>query len=165
MAFRPVKLSICSGMAICELLDLPSTGILLGIDPGTKTIGVAASDSLQLTAHPIETIARGKKLGPSLTRLFELFDDRKAIGLVVGLPLNMDGSAGPRAQSARAMARHILQVRDIPIAFQDERMSSACAERAMIEADMSRAKRAEHIDKSAAAIILQTAIDTIANAS
>lgn len=152
-------------MAIYELLDLPSKGILIGIDPGTKTIGVAASDNLQLTAHPVETIRRGKKLGPSLERLFELYDDRAAIGLVIGLPLNMDGTAGPRAQSARAMARHILQVRDIAIAFQDERMSSASAERAMIEADMSRAKRAEHIDKSAAAIILQTAIDTIANAS
>ena len=77
----------------------------------------------------------------------------------------MDGSAGPRVQSARALARHILQIRDVPIAFQDERMSSQMAERAMLEADLSRARRAELIDKSAAAIILQTAIDRIANAS
>jgi len=148
-----------------EVTELPNQGVLLGIDPGSKTIGVAASDSLQLTAHPVETIQRGKKLAPSLTRLFELFDDRSAIGLVIGLPLNMDGSAGPRAQSARALARHILQVRDIPIAFQDERMTSQGAERAMLEADLSRARRAELIDKSAAALILQTAIDRIANAS
>ncbi|MAI91968.1 Holliday junction resolvase RuvX [Ponticaulis sp.] len=152
-------------MLLNEVTELPNQGVLLGIDPGSKTIGVAASDSLQLTAHPVETIQRGKKLAPSLTRLFELFDDRSAIGLVIGLPLNMDGSAGPRAQSARALARHILQVRDIPIAFQDERMTSQGAERAMLEADLSRARRAELIDKSAAALILQTAIDRIANAS
>ena len=152
-------------MLLNEVTELPNQGVLLGIDPGSKTIGVAASDSLQLTAHPVETIQRGKKLAPSLTRLFELFDDRSAIGLVIGLPLNMDGSAGPRAQSARALARHILQVRDIPIAFQDERMTSQGAERAMLEADLSRARRAELIDKSAAALILQTAIDRMANAS
>lgn len=152
-------------MLLNEVTELPNQGVLLGIDPGSKTIGVAASDSLQLTAHPVETIQRGKKLAPSLTRLFELFDNRSAIGLVIGLPLNMDGSAGPRAQSARALARHILQVRDIPIAFQDERMTSQGAERAMLEADLSRARRAELIDKSAAALILQTAIDRIANTS
>lgn len=152
-------------MALIELLDLPSRGVLLGIDPGTKTIGVAASDGLQLTAHPVETIRREKKLAPSLDRLFALYDDRNAVGLVVGLPLNMDGSSGPRVQSARALIRHILDRRDILIAFQDERMSSLVAERAMIEADLSRARRAELIDKSAAAVILQTAIDTIANAS
>ncbi|MAK60873.1 MAG: Holliday junction resolvase RuvX [Ponticaulis sp.] len=152
-------------MAILDLLELPNKGVLIGLDPGSKTVGVAASDRLQLTAHPVETLQRGKKLAPTLTRLFELLDDREAIGIVMGLPLNMDGSAGPRAQSARALARHILQIRDIPLAFQDERMSSQSAERAMLDADLSRARRAELIDKSAAAIILQTAIDTIANAS
>jgi putative Holliday junction resolvase len=165
MAFPFIAMGIRSDMAQTELLSLPNQGVLIGLDPGTKTIGVAASDSLQLTAHPIETIQRGKKLGPTLTRMFELYDERNAIGMVMGLPLNMDGSAGPRAQSARALVRHILQIRDIPIAFQDERMSSQEANRAMLEADMSRARRAESIDKSAAAIILQTAIDTIANHS
>lgn len=152
-------------MAICDLLELPSKGILIGIDPGSKTLGIAASDRLQLTAHPVETVVRGKKLGPALDRLFELYDARESVGIVMGLPLNMDGTSGPRVQSARALARHILERRDVLLAFQDERMSSASAERAMIEADLSRAKRAGYIDKSAAAIILQTAIDTIANAS
>ena len=152
-------------MLLNDVIELPSTGILLGLDPGSKTIGIAASDALQLTAHPVETIQKGKKLAPALSRMFELFDERSAVGIVMGLPLNMDGSAGPRAQSARALARHILQVREVPIAFQDERMSSQSAERAMLEADLSRARRAELIDKSAAAIILQTAIDRIANAS
>lgn len=152
-------------MAVIELLELPNTGILIGLDPGSKTIGVAASDSLQLTAHPVETLKRGKKLGPTLIELFKLYDDRNAVGLVIGLPLNMDGSSGPRVQSVRALARHILQERDIPIAFQDERMTSQMAERAMLDADLSRARRSELIDKSAAALILQTAIDTIANAS
>lgn len=152
-------------MAIVDLLELPNSGVLLGLDPGSKTVGVAVSDRLQLTAHPVETLKRGKKLAPTLTRLLELVDEKEAIGIVMGLPLNMDGSAGPRAQSARALARHLLEQRDIPLAFQDERMSSQSAERAMLDADLSRARRAELIDKSAAAIILQTAIDTIANAS
>lgn len=152
-------------MAVIELLELPNSGVLLGLDPGSKTIGVAASDRLQLTAHPVETLRRGKKLAPTLAELFALYDGRNAIGIVMGLPLNMDGSAGPRAQSARALARMIVQERDIPIAFQDERLSSQLAERAMLEADLSRARREELIDKSAAAVILQTAIDTIANAS
>ncbi|MAT36185.1 MAG: Holliday junction resolvase RuvX [Ponticaulis sp.] len=152
-------------MAIIELLELPSQGVLLGLDPGSKTIGVAASDRMQLTAHPVETLRRGKKLAPTLSELFALFDSREAVGIVMGLPLNMDGSSGPRVQSARALARHILEQRDIPIAFQDERMTSQVAERAMLDADLSRARRAELIDKSAAAVILQTAIDTIANAS
>ncbi|MAP93999.1 MAG: Holliday junction resolvase RuvX [Ponticaulis sp.] len=152
-------------MSVIDLLEMPNQGVLLGLDPGSKTLGVAASDSLQLTAHPVETLQRGKKLGPTLEALFKLFDDRKAIGMIIGLPLNMDGSQGPRVQSARALARHILEKRDIPIAFQDERMTSQIAERAMLEADLSRARRAELVDKSAAAIILQTAIDTIANHS
>lgn len=152
-------------MPVLDMTDLPTPGVLLGIDPGTKTLGVAASDALQYTAHPIETIARGKKLTPALNQLLELYDSRGAVGVVIGLPLNMDGTAGPRAQSVRALSRTLLTLRDIPIAFQDERLTSAEAERSMIEADLSRARRAELIDKSAAALILQTAIDRIANAS
>lgn len=145
-----------------ELTDLPLSGALLGLDPGTKTIGVAACDAGRLIASPVETIAKGKKLAPALARLFALYESRDCVGIVIGLPLNMDGSEGPRAQSARALARNILTQRDIPIAFQDERLTTAQAERAMLEADLSRARRSVLIDASAAAIILQTAIDRLA---
>ena len=148
-------------MALVDLTDLPQSGPLIGIDPGSKTLGIAASDGLRLIASPVETIQR-TKLKNDLRRLFELYDERGAVGLVLGLPLNMDGSEGPRAQSARALARNILNARDVPIALQDERMSSAQAERAMLEADLSRARRAELIDASAASVILQTAIDRLA---
>lgn len=150
-------------MAIVDLVDLPARGVLLGLDPGSRTIGLAASDTLRLIASPAETLQRGRKLAPVLERLGSIIDDRGAVGLVIGLPLNMDGSSGPRAQSARALARSILESRDLPIAFQDERLSTAQAERAMLEADLSRARRAEIIDASAAAVILQTALDRLAN--
>jgi len=151
-------------MAIVDLMDLPQAGPLIGIDPGSKTLGVAASDALRLIASPVETVAKGKKLAPALAKLFSLYDERGAAGLVIGLPLNMDGSAGPRVQSAKALAYNILQSRDVPIAFQDERLSSAEAERAMIAGDLSRARRSELIDASAAAVILQTALDRLENA-
>lgn len=148
-----------------ELLlhDLPSTGALLGIDPGAKSIGIARSDALRMIASPVEIIPRGKKLRPALLRLFEVYDERGCVGLVVGLPLNLDGSSGPRVQAAKALTLNILAHRDIPLAFQDERLSSAEAERVMIQADLSRARRAEAIDASAAAIILQTALDRLEN--
>lgn len=149
-------------MAVVELSDLPKTGPLIGVDPGSKTLGVAACDALRLIASPVRTIQR-RKLNVDLDAMFAEYDDRNAVGVVIGLPLNMDGSEGPRAQSARAFARNMLKSRDVPIAFQDERMSSAEAERAMLEADLSRARRAELIDASAAAVILQTAIDRLAN--
>ncbi|GGB61295.1 MULTISPECIES: Holliday junction resolvase RuvX [Henriciella] len=152
-------------MAVTDLFDLPAFGVLIGIDPGSKTLGIAACDGARLIASPVETIQKGRKLGPSLDRLMAIVDERRAVGIVMGLPLNMDGSEGPRVQSARALARNILERRDIPIAFQDERLTSSEAERAMITADLSRARRAELIDASAAAIILQTAIDRLANAS
>lgn len=152
-------------MAVTDLFDLPASGVLIGIDPGSKTLGIAACDGARLIASPVETIQKGRKLGPSLDRLMAIVDERRAVGIVMGLPLNMDGSEGPRVQSARALARNILERRDIPIAFQDERLTSSEAERAMITADLSRARRAELIDASAAAIILQTAIDRLANAS
>lgn len=146
-----------------NLFELPTQGPLLGIDPGSKTIGVAGSDGLRMIASPLEVIARGRKLKPALIRLFDLFESRGSVGLVVGLPYNLDGSSGPRVQAARALAHNILQHLDIPLAFQDERLSSSEAERAMIKADLSRARRAESIDASAAAIILQTALDRLAN--
>ncbi|MEO0712920.1 MAG: Holliday junction resolvase RuvX [Pseudomonadota bacterium] len=150
-------------MALMDLQDLPAAGPLIGIDPGSKTLGIAACDALRLIASPVETITKGKKLAPALTRLLQIYDERGAVGIILGLPLNMDGSNGPRTQSARGLAANILAARDIPISFQDERLTTAEAERAMIDADLSRARRAELIDASAAAIILQTAIDRIAN--
>ncbi|MEL7482624.1 MAG: Holliday junction resolvase RuvX [Pseudomonadota bacterium] len=145
-------------MALTDIDDLPATGALIGIDPGTKTLGIAATDALRLIASPVTTIRR-TKLAADLSALFELYDQRNAAALIVGLPLNMDGSEGPRAQSARAFVRNVLKARDIPIALQDERLSSAEAERAMLEADLSRARRAELIDASAAAVILRAAIE------
>jgi len=152
-------------MPVTDLFALPAHGPLIGIDPGTKTLGIAACDASRLIASPVETITKGRKLAPSLDRLFAIIEQRRAVGIVLGLPLNMDGSEGPRVQSARALARNILERGDLPIAFQDERLTSSEAERAMIAADLSRARRAELIDASAAAIILQTAIDRLANAS
>lgn len=149
-------------MAIVELNELPSRGPILGLDPGTKTIGVAAADGLRLIASPVETIKKGKKLAPALARMLEIYDDRNCVGLVIGLPVNMDGSHGPRVQAVRAFARNIIEKRDIPIAFWDERLSTAAVERTLLEADTSRARRAEVIDKMAAAYILQGAIDRLA---
>lgn len=148
-------------MALIDLPLMPQSGALIGIDPGSKTLGIAASDGLRLIASPVTTIQRSK-LAKDLSALFALYDERACVGLIVGLPLNMDGSEGPRAQSARALVRNILKERDVPIALQDERLSSAQATRAMLEADLSRARRAEIIDASAASVILQTALDRLA---
>lgn len=148
-------------MPLVLLQDLPPKGGLLGLDPGSTTIGVAGCDPNRIIAGAVETIIRGKKLAPSLDRLFELYDQRKSVGVVMGLPINMDGTEGPRAQSARSLAQNILARRDIPLAFWDERLSTAGAERAMLEADTSRAKREAAIDKLAAAWILQGAIDRL----
>lgn len=115
-----------------------------------------------MLASPVETIPRGKKLAPVLDRLFHLYDDRAAVGIVMGLPLNMDGSEGPRAQSVRALAWHIMKRRNVPILFQDERLSTVEAENAMIEAELSRKRRAERIDASAAAVILNDALQKLA---
>ena len=152
-------------MALVALSDLPAFGPLLGLDPGSKTIGLAACDGGRLIASPVDTLAKGRKLAPVLERLLAIYDTRGAVGMVIGLPLNMDGSEGPRAQATRALAWNVLKARDVPIALFDERLSSAQAERAMLEADLSRARRAEIIDASAAAIILQSAIDQLANSA
>ena len=148
-------------MPLVSLEQLPPKGALLGLDPGAKTIGVASCDPSRLIASGIETIPRGRKLAPALDRLFQLYDQRQCVGFVLGLPINMDGTDGPRAQAARAMAQNILGRRDAPLALWDERLSTAGAERALIEADASRARRAELIDKLAAAWILQGAIDRL----
>lgn len=148
-------------MPLVSLQDLPPKGALLGLDPGSKTIGVAGCDANRLIATALETITRGKKLARALDRIFALYEQRQSVGLVLGLPVNMDGSEGPRAQSARSLATNILGRRDIPIALWDERLSTAGAERALLAADASRARREEVIDKLAAAWILQGAIDRL----
>ncbi len=148
-------------MPLVSLHELPPKGSLLGLDPGSTTIGVAGCNVGRIIATGLETIIRGKKLAPSLDRLFALYDQRHSVGLVMGLPINMDGTEGPRAQSARSLVQNILARRDIPLALWDERLSTAGAERALLEADASRAKREEVIDKLAAAWILQGAIDRL----
>ncbi|MBK0398953.1 Holliday junction resolvase RuvX [Limibaculum sp. M0105] len=135
-------------------------GPLMGLDLGTKTIGVAISDGLRLTATPVLTVAR-KKFTVDAAALIELIDRRGVVGVVLGLPLNMDGSEGPRAQSTRAFARNLSALISVPIAFWDERLSTAAVERTLIAADSSRKRRAEVIDKLAAAYILQGALDRL----
>ncbi len=135
---------------------------LLGLDLGEKTIGVAASDSLRATATPLETVRR-RKFTTDATRLLEIANERDAGGIVLGLPRNMDGSEGPRCQSTRAFARNLSRLTDLPITFWDERLSTVAAERALLEADTSRRRRAEVIDHVAAAYILQGALDRLRN--
>jgi putative holliday junction resolvase len=136
---------------------------LLGLDLGTKTIGVAISDLTRQIASPIATIAR-KKFTEDARLLLALAQERKVGLIVLGLPLNMDGSEGPRAQSTRAFARNLEKLTPIPITYWDERLSTAAVERMLIGADASRAKRAEVVDKLAAAYILQSALDTLKRA-
>ncbi len=150
-------------MPLLSLDQLPRSGALLGLDPGTTTIGVAACDPIRMIASPLETIEKGRKLAPSLDRLFQLYDGRSCTGIVMGHPINMDGTEGPRAQSARALARNIIERRDIPVALWDERLSTAAVERMLIAGDASRARRGEIVDKLAAAWILQGAIDRLSS--
>jgi len=141
-----------------SLTSLPSKGRLLGLDLGTKTIGLAISDGLRLTATPFFTIKR-KKFTQDANQIIEVIEKNQITGIVLGLPLNMDGSEGPRAQSTRAFARNLKAQILIPIAFWDERLSTSAVTRTLIEADMSRAKRSELVDKLAASFILQGALD------
>ncbi len=135
---------------------------LLGLDLGEKTIGIATSDSLRATATPLETIRR-RKFTTDAARLLEIARTRAAGGIILGLPRNMDGSEGPRCQSTRAFARNLSRLTDLPITFWDERLSTVAAERALLEADTSRRRRAEVIDHVAAAYILQGALDRLRN--
>ena len=137
--------------------SLPGGGGLIGLDLGTQTIGTAFCDAAWAFASPGKTLKRGK-FGADKALLAALVAERGVRGIVIGLPLNMDGSEGPRAQSARAYARN-LGVLELPILLWDERWSTTSAERDLIAQDMSRAKRATRIDSAAAAIILQAAID------
>ena len=152
------------GMAVVDLTKLPPRGALLGLDLGEKTIGVAVSDATRAIASPIELIRR-TRFTAEAGRLFALIDERRAAGVVIGLPVNMDGTEGPRCQSSRAFARNLIRLRDLPIAFWDERLSSMAVNRMLTqEADVTRARRAELVDKAAAAWILQGALDRLRNA-
>ena len=148
-------------MALITLDNLKSTtGPLLGIDPGTKTFGLAVSDPTRLIATPIETIRR-KKFTPDAGKIFALYDERKCTAIIIGNPINMDGSEGPRSQSVKDFAHNLMNLRDVPIFFWDERLSTAAVTRTMLEADISRAKRAENVDKLAASYILQGVLDRL----
>jgi putative holliday junction resolvase len=141
---------------------LPRSGALAGLDLGTKTIGVAVSDGLRSVASPICVIRR-EKFTLDAEALLRIVKDRALAGLVLGLPRNMDGSEGPRAQSTRAFARNFLRLCPLPILMWDERLSTVAAERALLEADTSRKRRAEVIDQVAAGYILQGALDRLAH--
>jgi len=143
---------------------LPARGALIGLDLGSKTIGVAASDPDRRLAAPVETISR-KRFNTDAERLLALCSERRGVGFVLGLPVNMDGSEGPRAQSTRAFARNLAGLTTLPIALWDERLSTAAVERALIAADASRAKRKAVIDQHAAAYILQGALDRLNRAA
>src|SRR5499427_2946969 len=140
---------------------LPSRGALIGLDLGTKTIGVATSDPDRRLATGVETVAR-KNFTSDAARLLALATERKAAAFVLGLPVNMDGSEGPRAQSTRAFARNLARLTELPIGLWDERLSTAAVERELIAADVTRARRAAVIDQHAAAFILQGALDRLA---
>lgn len=139
---------------------LPRTGAVAGLDLGTKTIGVAVSDGLRQVATPLSVIRR-TKFTVDAQALLDIATDRSLVGLVLGLPRNMDGSEGPRAQSTRAFARNLERLTALPITFWDERLSTMAAERALLEADASRARRARVIDQVAAGYILQGALDRL----
>ncbi|MEY3959492.1 MAG: Holliday junction resolvase RuvX [Pseudomonadota bacterium] len=137
---------------------LPPYRPIVGLDLGDKTIGVAVSDLSRSVATPIEVIRR-EKFTLDAQRLLAIVTGRNVAGLVLGLPLNMDGSEGPRVQSTRAFARNLEKLTDLPITFWDERLSTVAAERALLEADTSRKRRREVIDQVAAGYILQGALD------
>jgi putative Holliday junction resolvase len=140
---------------------LGARGALIGLDLGTKTIGVAVSDPDRKLATGVETVAR-KTFTVDARRVLALAEERSAVGFVLGLPINMDGSEGPRAQSTRAFARNFAKLTALPIALWDERLSTAAVERELIAAEVSRKKRAAVIDQHAAAYILQGALDRLA---
>ncbi|MGQ0610765.1 MAG: Holliday junction resolvase RuvX [Paracoccaceae bacterium] len=152
---------------ICETLAgfvaaLPPAGGIAGLDLGDKTIGVAISDRRRLIATPV-TIIRRVKFTEDAAQLLTLLVAREVVGILLGLPLNMDGTEGPRVQSTRAFARNLARLTDLPIFFWDERLSTVAATRALLEADASRKRRKEVIDQVAAGYILQGALDRMAH--
>ncbi|BDA84486.1 putative pre-16S rRNA nuclease [Aureimonas sp. SA4125] len=153
-------------MGIVDIRELralvPAGRLIAGLDLGTKTIGIAVSDVGLRLATPRKLVRR-TKFGADAAALMKSLDDERCGGIVIGMPLNMDGSEGPRAQSTRAFVRNYLRLDPRPICFWDERLSTVAAERSMIEADVSRKKRAERIDSAAAAFILQGALDRLSS--
>jgi putative Holliday junction resolvase len=152
-------------MPVLDILELPAVTPpmtpLIGLDIGEKTIGVSVSDLTRFIASPLSLI-RKTKFTEDANALFALMAERGATGLVIGLPVNMDGTEGVRCQSNRAFARNLLRLRDLPIAFWDERLSTVAVNKLLIgEADLTRAKRAEVVDRAAAAFILQGALDRL----
>ena len=152
-------------MPVLDLADLPAATAphapWFGLDLGEKTIGVATSDVTRTIASPLALIKR-HKFTEEAQELFALMAGRGAGAIVIGLPLNMDGTEGPRCQSARAFARNLMRLKDLPIAFHDERLSTVAVNRMLIdEADMTRKKRAEVVDRAAAGYILQGALDRV----
>ena len=152
------RLAIIDLSALAALL--PRHGALLGLDPGEKRIGMAVSDATRLIASGIEAVPRAK-FAADAAQIFALYDNRQCAGIVIGLPLNMDGSAGPSAQSAKAFAHNLIRIRDVPIVLWDERLSTAAVTRTLIEGDASRRRRAEVVDKMAAGYMLQGALDAL----
>jgi putative holliday junction resolvase len=151
-------------MPLLDLPDfaaaLPASGALMGLDPGEKRIGVAVSDTTRLIASSLEQISR-TKFATDAEAILKFYDARQCVGFVIGLPLNMDGSSGPAAQSARAFARNLIAKRDAPLLLWDERLSTAAVTRTLIEGDASRKRRGEVVDKMAAAYMLQGALDAM----
>ena len=142
------------------LAAIPPLGKILGLDLGTKTIGVAISDGMRYSATPLETIKR-TKFTQDAERIIALVAENQVVAILLGLPLNMDGTEGPRVQSTRAFARNLAPKVNLPIAFWDERLSTSAVTRMMIEADLRRDRRAEVVDKLAASYILQGALDRL----
>lgn len=142
---------------------LPGRGRLIGVDAGTKTLGLALSDVTRTIASPLETIIR-KKFTLDAARLFEIVREHDIGGLVIGLPINLDGTEGPRAQGTRAICRNINKLSPLPILLWDERLTTQAAERMLIDADQTRKRRGEVIDKLAATLILQNALDRLRGA-
>jgi putative holliday junction resolvase len=140
---------------------VPPGGRLMGLDVGTKTIGLALSDIRQIIATPFETIRR-RRFREDAAELFELIATHAVGGLVIGLPLTLAGADGPRTQSVRQFAKNILDLRDLPVLFWDERLSTAAVTREMIAADLTRKRRAAIVDRVAAAYILQGCLDYLA---
>lgn len=160
MSPRSESLRLAVPMPLVTLDTLPAEGALLALDPGAKRLGVAVCDPRRTLASPLETIHRGKFADDS-ARIFSLFDHWGCSAIIVGLPLNTDGSEGPRAQSARALARNLMKLRDLPVALEDERFSSQAADEAMIEAGVKPGKRAAQRDARAAAVILEAVLQRL----
>ncbi|KAF0113213.1 MAG: putative holliday junction resolvase [Hyphomonadaceae bacterium] len=142
------------------LQTAPKNGALLGIDNGEKNIGIAVSDLTRLIASPQSAVKRGK-FGETAAAVFKIFDAKECIAVVVGYPINMDGTSGPSAQAARAFARNLAALRDVPILMADERLSTSAVQRQMIDADVSRKNRAIKVDSAAAAFVLQGVLDRL----